>query len=224
MLRLEAAAADAVYVDAYHGVLLQPTLVDRPATGGNDDASPSTQLELSFQIEAHGFGAVVELRGVRAPPVALTSLMSRMRRLSRVPLARFDATWRPLPQSMEPVASSTPPAAADLKPPEDMVAVPREVAWRFDVAGVEVEGGCDPANDPNGVCCTGDCSRWVGPGPPQLINCQCGMEAEDDAGNDVMFPWEVRRYSLTIRARRTIHGVTTRRCSTSAPFGSIAPP
>ena len=55
-----------------------------------------------------------------------------------------------------------------------------------------MEGGCDPADDPNGVCCTGECSRWdpAAPTPPELINCQCGMEAADDAGNDVQFPWE----------------------------------
>ena len=167
--------ASCLYVDAYHGVLLQPTL-------GADSS-----IELAFDLEAEGFGAVVELCGVTEPPPAIASLMATMRPMSRIPLGQLDATWRPLQQVMEPVPSTPlPPDGAS--PPPEMVAVPRTRQWRFEVAGVEIEGGCDPSHDQQGVCCQGDCSRWAG--DDSLINCQCGMEAADDAGDDVQFPWE----------------------------------
>ena len=191
-------ADSSIFVDAYHGVLLRPTRVVRsaraaagaPFTAPAAAASSHASVELSFELEAYGFGAVVEIRnGSTTPPPALASLMTKMRAMSAVPLAQLDDTWRPLTQTMEPVPSSELASAAEPPPPE-MVAVPRNERWLFAVAGVEVEGGCDPNDDPEGVCCRDQCSRWGGANPPQVVDCQCGMEAADDAGNDVQFPWE----------------------------------
>ena len=201
VLRLDAAkdgCDDALFIDLYHGDVLRPSRGTPPAArplveahdSRADEATPAT-VELTVPLEAHGFGAVLALCGAKAPPPAIAKLMETMKPMTKVPLKKLDGTWRPLPQRMEAVPSSE-VAAVGATPPPEMVAVPRNRKWLFSAAGVEVEGGCDPSDDPNGVCCTGDCSRWdpSAPGPPQLTNCQCGMEAADDAGNDVQFPWE----------------------------------
>lgn len=108
------------WFDLYHGVELTPAVRDGRAV-------------ISLPIEGHGYGAVMAVRG--APGADIEALMAAMRAMTEKPLAAYDATWRPLPQAMTPIAPTRAYAAA----PEGMVEIP---AGRFDfeVRGVEVEG------------------------------------------------------------------------------------
>ncbi len=116
-----AATAGMRYFDLYHGVEL--------AAHANPDGTDS----LAFAIEGKGFGAVLALPG--APDGATVRLLAAMRAMTRLPLAAFDATWRPLAQTMR----ANPRTAASAAAPPGMRTVP---AARFDfrVHGVEVEG------------------------------------------------------------------------------------
>jgi formylglycine-generating enzyme required for sulfatase activity len=114
------AAAGLRWFDLYHGVELAPVV-----EGG--------QARLSFPIEAHGYGAVLAVRA--APDAQLTTLMTRMRAMTAKPLASYDDTWRPLPQTITPIAPTRPYAA----PPAGMVEIPA-AQFDFKVRGVEIEG------------------------------------------------------------------------------------
>merc|ERR1712070_1318574 len=70
--------------------------------------------------------------------------------------------------------------------PPGMTEIPRVKNFHFLAAGVEIEGGCDPNNDPVGVCCSAKCAAFNG----KPAECQCPFWGEDSRGVDVQFPWE----------------------------------
>jgi iron(II)-dependent oxidoreductase len=108
------------WFDLYHGVELTPVVKDG-------------RVSLSFAIEANGYGAILAVRG--APDAKLSSLLAMMRTMTAKPLAGYDTAWKPLPQTIVPIA----PTRAYAAVPDGMVAIP---AGRFDfkVRGLEVEG------------------------------------------------------------------------------------
>ena len=109
------------YFDLYHGAELQ---LERDQTG---------RLVLSFEIEAHGFGA---LRAAHSnPDAAIPGLMSRMKVLTAQPLATFPDQWQVLPQQIVPIASTKPPSTT----PAEMVKIPAG-QFSFRVSGIEIEG------------------------------------------------------------------------------------
>ena len=108
------------WFDLYHGRELTPLVAGDRAT-------------LSFPIEAKGFGAVLAVRG--QPDAAIGALLTTMKSMTAQPLAKFDAEWKPLAQTMTPVASTKPYAQA----PEGMVEVPAG-RFHFKVGGTEIEG------------------------------------------------------------------------------------
>ena len=110
------------YFDLWHGVELTPEVSGGTAT-------------LSFDMEAHGFGAVLATRG---NPDSLRALLAGMHDLARRPLASYSHEWHFLPQELVEIPS-TPAAATD---PEGMVKIPSG-DFEFRVAGVEIEGGND---------------------------------------------------------------------------------
>ena len=109
------------WFDLYHGRELTPVVAGGKAT-------------LSFPIEANGFGAVLVVRG--QPDAAIGALLTTMKAMTAAPLAKFDAEWKPLAQTMTPVAATKPYAQA----PEGMVEVPAG-RFHFKVRGTEMEGG-----------------------------------------------------------------------------------
>ena len=115
------------YFDLYHGEEL------KPAHEGAKDV-------LSFPIEAHGFGAILEITG--EPDAETIGLMARMKHLSGRPLASYNSTWNTLPQKLVPIHATKPPS----KSPAGMILVP-EANFVFRVEGVEVEGDNDVGVD-----------------------------------------------------------------------------
>jgi iron(II)-dependent oxidoreductase len=109
------------YFDLYHGIELAPT---------KDQAG---RTYLSFQIEAHGYGAL--LASKTAPDSSMQKLMSKMKEFTAAPLASYSHEWKVLPQHIVPIAPTKPPSGS----PADMVKIP-EAEFRFRVQGIEIEG------------------------------------------------------------------------------------
>jgi iron(II)-dependent oxidoreductase len=126
-IELESAAGTR-YFDLYHGIELTP---ERNADG---------KVELSFSIEAHGFGALLGTQ--TAPDSVLQSLMSMMHEMTRRPLTDYSHEWKVLPQQIVPIAATKPAAAV----PANMVRVPAG-DFIFKVQGIEIEGANDVGVD-----------------------------------------------------------------------------
>lgn len=111
------------YLDLYHGVEL---IAEQE---GNNAV-------LSFAMEAHGYGAVLELDG--ASDDGIQQLMSKMKQLTAKTLASFSNEWKVLPQrlvAIEPTqkVSSAPPGMIRISGGD----------YHFKVEGIEIEGGND---------------------------------------------------------------------------------
>ena len=123
--QIELAPEDGMrYFDLYHGVELTPA---------KDQAGRAV---LSFQIEAHGYGAL--LASASAPDATVQKLMSKMKEFNATPLATYSHEWTVVPQQIVPIAVTKPPSGS----PADMVKIP-EADFDFRVAGIEIEGSDD---------------------------------------------------------------------------------
>jgi len=120
------AQAGVHYYDLWHGVEL------KPETRGAD-------VVLSFEIEPHGFAAVLATVDLSAGD---RELMAAMHELSRRPLSSFGSEWHPLPQRLTEISPTKPARQA----PEGMIKIP-EGDFLFQVSGVEIEGGNDAGVD-----------------------------------------------------------------------------
>ncbi|MFZ0745877.1 MAG: SUMF1/EgtB/PvdO family nonheme iron enzyme [Terracidiphilus sp.] len=119
------------YFDLYHGVELTP------------DVMPPSQgpfAVLSFEIEAHGYGAILATDG--EPSDAVRTLMKRMAAMTAEPLAHYAHDWTVLPQSIVEI----PPTKPAAETPEGMVRIPGG-EFVFKVRGTEIEGDADPGVD-----------------------------------------------------------------------------
>lgn len=120
--QIELAATDGMhYYDLYHGVELTPA------------KNQAGRIELSFPIEAHGFGAL--LASHSSPDAGLQKLMSTMKEMSAKPLVSYSHEWKMTPQQFVPVASTKTPSDT----PSDMVKIPA-ADFDFRVEGIEIEG------------------------------------------------------------------------------------
>jgi formylglycine-generating enzyme required for sulfatase activity len=126
-LRIHDVPQDTHFYDLYHGVPLQARME------GNDAI-------LSFDIEAHGYGAVL----MTSKPVGanMQGLMDRMHAMTQKPLSSYSSEWTFLPQTMVPIVATPRPKAA----PADMVLIPA-AEFRFTVQGIEIEGRDDVGVD-----------------------------------------------------------------------------
>ncbi len=109
------------YFDLYHGVELKP------------DKSEAGNAVLSFAIEAHGYGALLESPSGPAP--SIQKLMTTMKGLSATPLSAYSHEWKVLQQHIVPIAPTEPVSGS----PADMVKIP-EGNFDFRVEGIEIEG------------------------------------------------------------------------------------
>jgi iron(II)-dependent oxidoreductase len=108
------------WFDLYHGRELTSAIKDGKAS-------------LAFPIEAKGYGAVLAVHG--EPDATMHALMATMKATTTEPLAKFDDRWKPIPQTMTPVAATKVYAQA----PEGMVEIPAG-EFLFKVSGTEIEG------------------------------------------------------------------------------------
>ena len=116
------------FYDVWHGVELEPEVSGSTAT-------------LSFEVEAHGFSAVLATEG--APASSRTQkLLSEMQQLARTRLARLSHEWKVLPQQIVEMAPTQRAHAA----PAGMVRIP-EADFEFHAAGIMIEGGNDVGVD-----------------------------------------------------------------------------
>lgn len=94
---------------------------------------------LAFDIESHGFGAILE---TSQPDPKLESLLKTMHELAVHPLSQFSNQWRSLPQQLVVVDSTPPPTSA----PSGMIRV-AAANFVFRVNGIEIEGSNDDGVD-----------------------------------------------------------------------------
>ena len=109
------------YFDLYHGTELKP----EPHANGTN--------RLSFDIEGHGYGAILATRA--EPGANITKLMGTMKQLSATPLASYSHEWKVLPQEIVPIEPTEPAAGT----PENMVKIPA-ANFHFKVQGIMIEG------------------------------------------------------------------------------------
>jgi formylglycine-generating enzyme required for sulfatase activity len=111
------------YFDFYHGVELKP---ERDAAGD----------VLSFDLEAHGYGAVLAVHGDASS--AQRELMQRMRAMTAQNLTSYSDERKVLSQQQVEIRPTVAAAAA----PEGMIRIPA-ADYVFQVAGIEIEGSND---------------------------------------------------------------------------------
>ncbi len=116
------------YYDVWQGEELKPEVSGATAT-------------LSFELEAHGFGAVLATEGSLAAGDT-HKLLSEMHELARTRLATLSHEWKVLPQQLVEIA----PAKRATAPPAGMVRIP-EADFEFQSAGIMIEGGNDAGVD-----------------------------------------------------------------------------
>lgn len=114
------------YFDLWNGTEMTPEIRGASAT-------------LSFEIEPHGYGAVLATPELSASE---RELMEQMHSLASRRLERFSREWRSLPQHLTEIAPTKPVREA----PEGMVRI-SEGDFLFEVSGVEIEGGNDAGVD-----------------------------------------------------------------------------
>ena len=108
------------YYDLWHGTELQPEITGTKAT-------------LSFEMEPHGYGAILATAGLSSGE---KQLLKEMRDISARPLTSFSHEWHFLPQQIVDIAATKPASA----PPDGMATIP-EGDFTFAVSGIEIEGG-----------------------------------------------------------------------------------
>ncbi|KAA6465442.1 formylglycine-generating enzyme family protein [Acidobacteria bacterium AB60] len=115
------------YFDLWNGRELTPQ-----SLGGN--------VQLSFPVEASGFGAVLVTH--RALDAAEGKLLAREAEWAKSSLASFSNTWKPMHQEQTPIAKTRAAKSA----PEGMVLIPA-ADYEFVVQGMPIEGGNDVGVD-----------------------------------------------------------------------------
>jgi len=120
-------ADGARYFDVYHGVELTPE-------------HESGMDLLSFPIEAHGYGAILRIRG--QPSAEMQSVMQKMKKLTARPLSSYPDQRKVLPQKIVEIPATKMFAAV----PEGMVKIPAG-RFLFRVEGIEIEGSNESGVD-----------------------------------------------------------------------------
>jgi len=108
------------YFDLWHGIELTPVRKGNTVT-------------LSFDIEAHGYGALIVTPELK--DAALKSLMEQSKNWAAVPLKSLSDTWKPLDQKIVEITK----VPASSTEPKGMVKVPAGT-FEFRVVGTEIEG------------------------------------------------------------------------------------
>src|SRR5579863_6752759 len=115
------------YFDLYHGVELKPALEGETAV-------------LSFDVEAHGFGAVLAAPG--EPDAKIASLLDKMKVTTARPLSSYSAEWQKTAQTLVDIPRTQPARET----PSGMARVDGG-EYLFVVEGIEIEGSNDVGVD-----------------------------------------------------------------------------
>ena len=126
------------YFDLYHGVELKPE--SGAQTVLSPALSPMLSPMLSFDLEAHGYGAILATTG--EPGAALKALMERMAAMTARPLSAFSGVPVALTQTM----ADIPPTQPAAKAPDGMIRIPGGT-FDFKVEGMEIEGDASSGVD-----------------------------------------------------------------------------
>jgi iron(II)-dependent oxidoreductase len=108
------------YYDLWNGVPMEPEIRGQ-------------QAMLSFDMEPHGFGAVLAISG--RPDATLEKFLAKCRELARTPLSSYSHEWKVLPQELVEIAQTTRARSA----PAGMVRMPAS-KFEFQISGIEIEG------------------------------------------------------------------------------------
>ena len=117
------------YFDLYHGVELVPNMTRE-----------ENWARLTFPIEAHGYGAVLQVVG--EPESSVMQLMQKMKSMTAKPLASYSKERTTLVQQIVDVPSTKPRSS----PSAEMVRIPGG-DYFFVVGGIEIEGSDDVGVD-----------------------------------------------------------------------------
>ncbi len=119
------------YYDLWHGIELHPRIEDNQAI-------------LDFDMEAHGFGAILETKqSLSELSPDIQKLINEEKQWSAKPLSDYSHEWNPLPQKLVEIPKTTPATA---KAPANMILIPA-VDYTFRVNGIEIEGSNDDGVD-----------------------------------------------------------------------------
>jgi formylglycine-generating enzyme required for sulfatase activity len=150
---------------------------------GEEMNTQGSLTNVRVTVEAQGYLAVLVAGSTTSSSSDLEDFLQRMQHMfSGKSLSHYSNAWSPLQQTMQ----ATPDSVRYAKAPSGMVEIPLVKGFHFVAGGVEIEGGCDPDNDPVGVCCKLNCAKFQG----KPADCQCAFWGEDTRGVDVQFPWE----------------------------------
>jgi iron(II)-dependent oxidoreductase len=116
------------FFDVYDGIELKP-----------EKRGPDRWV-LSFPIEAKGYGAIFAMN--TAPGAHIQNFLSKMKEMTRAPLASYSHQWKFLPQQIVAIKPTDPATSA----PAGMVKIPA-AAFLFEVSGIEIEGANDMGVD-----------------------------------------------------------------------------
>jgi formylglycine-generating enzyme required for sulfatase activity len=111
------------YYDLYHGVELKPV-------------TEGSEAVLKFDIEAHGYGAVLATSG--EPGASFKQLMTTMSAMTAKPLSSYSHEWTSIPQKLVEIAPTQPAHSTQ----EGMIRI-EGGDYVFRVEGIEIEGSDD---------------------------------------------------------------------------------
>lgn len=117
---------DVRYFDLWHGTEIVPVV-------------RGDEVDLSFDLEADGYGAILK---TTSPSLKDEAVLAKMKSLAARPLQSFSSVWKPLPQSVVPIIATQ---TASTLPP-NMVRIPAD-DFNFRVNGIEIEGMNDEGVD-----------------------------------------------------------------------------
>ena len=116
------------YFDVYHGVEISPVI-----------SRENNWAHLRFPIEAHGFGAVLQVVG--EPDATVSEEMAKMKSMTAKPLSSYSPDRQILTQHIVEMGSTPPHEHGP-----NMVHIPGG-DFSFEVAGIEIEGSNDVTVD-----------------------------------------------------------------------------
>jgi iron(II)-dependent oxidoreductase len=114
------------YFDLWHGTEIVP-------------AVRGDEVDLSFDLEADGYGAILQLASL-SPKDQI--VLAKMKSFAAQPLQSFSPLWTPVPQVVVPIVATE----AASTPPPGMVRIPAD-NFNFRVNGIEIEGMNDEGVD-----------------------------------------------------------------------------
>ena len=113
--------------------MLVPCSLVRGSQYGHDHLHVVVLSAVAFELEAEGFGCVLETSSINN---GLIAFLDKMKTMTASPLLSISAEWRYLNQTLVPIAATKTYENA----PAGTVKIPKTDAFRFQSRGVMIEG------------------------------------------------------------------------------------